>query len=497
MSGQDITKENMRVGRRILKNATYLLIGSIIADSSGFIFRVLIAQEFGPREFGIFSLSLMTISLATSVSILGLPDGVVTFVSKFRTNDQGGKITGVITLSIISTVPISVVMTFGVWFFAGQISNTIFSSPQLMPALRILSLAIPAKSAIALSGALCLSYERAGLKTAVQKVFPKIGIIITAALIIFVDGDFYSLLKWYVIVLWVIAAIAVLISYKLVRIDLSSNIKTEPIKLLTYSFPLFLSGVVGLLLNWIDTVAVGYFLGSANVGIYQSAYLLGTTIALIQNVIAGSLYPNFGTLLAEEQLQTLRDRYQWGVSSIAILTMAPAMYLVFFPQQSLLVIFGDSYTEASVALAIVVIGQYISVSIGPATVLLKTLESTNHILITITGAVLLNGIFNLVLIPIVGISGAAIATGASSALLNISHFWGARKQVSIKLPTRDIAKAGIAAGSVSIILKLGVGKVTDPFLFVAHIACFSLLYSLSVIGTNIYNYNNIRQILFD
>jgi O-antigen/teichoic acid export membrane protein len=287
----------------------------------------------------------------------------------------------------------------------------------------------------------------------------------------------------------------VFISYNLVRTDLTNSVKTEPITLLAFSFPLFLSGVTGLILNWIDTVSIGYFLGSADVGIYQSAYLLGTTIGLIQSVVGTSLYPNFGTLLAEGRFQTLQERYQWGVKLITILTMAPAMYLIIFSDHSLLIIFGESYAEASTALTIVAIGQYISVSIGPATVLLKSLKSTNYILITTALAVVLNAVLNFTLIPNFGFAGAAIATGTSSALLNILHFWKARKKILIKLPVQDVTIAGIIAASISIVLKLVVGTVSDPLLFFAHVVFFSFLYVVSINFTSIIKYTEVKRIL--
>lgn len=46
------------------------------------LFRILVGQRFGPNGFGRFSLTVLPMRHASSVTLVGLTDNIVTFVSR-------------------------------------------------------------------------------------------------------------------------------------------------------------------------------------------------------------------------------------------------------------------------------------------------------------------------------------------------------------------------------------------------------------------------------
>jgi O-antigen/teichoic acid export membrane protein len=485
----------MSEARRLFRNASYLFIGGAIADVSAFGFRLLVAREFGPSEFGLFSLALMSVSVATSVALLGFPDGIVTFISRYRSNTEQKKIAGVITIAGVLVASISTLLTATIWFTAPQIANTLFDLPDLIPVLRIFALGVPAKASIALTGALCLSYERAGLQTTVRRIFPKIGTLVAAAVVIVRGGDIVSVVFWYIAILWMTAGVGIVLSYLLITSGPIGGIEFVTYDLLAFSLPLFLSGFVTFFMNWTDTLLVGYYLDSAQVGIYQSAFVLATSIGMFQSAIAMSLYPNFSSLLSDRKYDTIRTRYRSSAKWISILTIAPAIYLAVFPISSLTLLFGQEFAPGAEALVILALGQFLGVAVGPATVSLKTLGQSKYVLVTFLISLFVNLLLNVVLIPLIGILGAAVGTTSGKVVANSLHLWRIRDELDIQLPTYEIGTVVILAVFTAVILKIGLEVGSSVPHFVIHILVFSAIYIFGLLVMGVVNASRVIQFM--
>lgn len=470
--------------QRIFKNASYLFVGAAIADASAFFFRVLIANELGPSVFGLFSLALMTVSVGTSITLLGLPDGIITFVSRFQSNNQPDRIAGIVFVSGAIVIVTNAILVTVIWTLAPLLATTLFDTEALTQLLRIFVLGMPAKSIIALTGAVCLSYEQAAFQTTIRRLVPKIGQLTTAAIIIAAGGGIQLVVTWYVIVLWLTALLGLSLSALLLRTKSINKVKTNTKELLMFSTPLFLSGFVGFFLNWTDTMFVGLFLTSADVGIYQAAYLLGTSISLFIGAVGNSLYPNFASLLAQNQHEVLRDRYRTGSRWISIVAVAPTAYLITFPEQSLTLLFGAKFGAGQWVLVIIITAYFVIATLGPATNTLKTMGYSSYIFRTYLVALLVNITLNLLLIPRIGLLGAAVGSATGLVLSEFLHLQRVTTELNLSLPVQDIGRVVGIAGVVALVLRLYSGTVTTLPLFGGHVLLFCILYGAGLLLTN-------------
>ncbi|UIP00999.1 flippase [Halobaculum sp. CBA1158] len=483
--------------KRILKNASYLFIGAAIADASAFLFRVLIANKLGPSVFGLFSLALMTVSVGTSITLLGLPDGIVTYVSRFRSNDQPDKIAGVVLVSVGIVVITNIVLIAVIWTLAPLLATTLFDTKALTPLLRVFVLGMPAKSIIALTGAICLSYEQAALQTTIRRLVPKIGQLTTAAIIIVAGGGIQLVVTWYVVVLWLTAILGLSLTTLLLKGESIKEISTNTRELLTFSSPLFLSGFIGFFLNWTDTIFVGFFLTSVDVGIYQSAYLLGTSISLFIGAVANTLYPNFGSLLAQNKHDVISNRYRKASRWLSILAVAPTAYLITFPEQSLTLLFGAEFRAGRWVLVTIVATYFVSAVLGPATNTLKTMGYSRYILTTFLVAFLVNIALNLLLIPRIGLLGAAVGSGTASIISDIFHFRRVKTELNLSLPVQNIGRVIVIAGVVALFLSLISDNVTTLPIYGGFVVLFCLLYAGGLLITNTISWRDLRKLIVE
>jgi O-antigen/teichoic acid export membrane protein len=480
---------------RVRRNAVYLFLGVVVANLSSFLFRVIIAREFGPDGFGVFSLALMTASIATMVALLGLPDGMVTFVSKFREQDDYEQVAGVVFSSITLSMGVAITFSVGVILLAPLLATQIFNAPALTDVLWWFSWIIPANVAIDLSAAYFLGAERGGFNTLIKQVIPKMSLLFLVVLIAVLDGPLVAVGMAY-LVSTVIAALFGLIAVGLSFPSSRTNgISIDLRELLTYSFPLLTTTAIGFLLNWTDTIVVGYFLESTKVGLYQSAFLLGVNINIVLGAISGSLYPNFSSLFASNNMDSIRQKFTEGTRCAIVISAAPAVYLMGFSELSLSMLFGDSFRTGAQALIILVAGQGLNLLFGPSTNLLKAALESRYVAITYGIAAILNLVLNLTLVPVFGLIGAAFATVAAGFLGNYLHFHRAQHHVDIYLPIDPLFRslsAGLIAFLPSVFLERYINSLPA---FGIHIVVFSALYVIMLFTVRGIRKGEIRSFL--
>ena len=156
--------------------------------------------------------------------------------------------------------------------------------------------------------------------------------------------------------------------------------------------------------------------------------------------------------------------------------------VVLFPEQVINILFGAEYIAGATALSILVFGFMIYGAISPTGAILQTYGRTKTVMMNNYIGAVINFGLNLLLIPIYGVNGAAIATGFSLALLYILNFVFAYKVAKIqpfKLSYLKIILASLIAVFVVYSLTkyvIGVSTfVLIPMLFVFLALYFFLL----------------------
>ncbi|MFB6088176.1 MAG: oligosaccharide flippase family protein, partial [Candidatus Aenigmatarchaeota archaeon] len=105
-----------------------------------YIVRILIARYFGPNDYGTISIGLAVYSAAVTVATLGLADGTTRWISKNLNKKR--KIKGIIFSSLEISLPVSILLTFLLFFFSENVS-LLLNEPGLVEILKILSFGIP------------------------------------------------------------------------------------------------------------------------------------------------------------------------------------------------------------------------------------------------------------------------------------------------------------------------------------------------------------------
>jgi O-antigen/teichoic acid export membrane protein len=186
---------------------------------------------------------------------------------------------------------------------------------------------------------------------------------------------------------------------------------------LRLSAPLFFIAMGYQLLNQMDIIMLGHFVSERDVGIYSVAIkissfmLIGLEIAL---PIVTPLFSHFSQTRSTELTEALFTTItKWLCYSALTIFACIAIFRV-----ELLHVFGRGFTAGGTALLILAAGQLVNAATGPTGALLTMTGKQKWELANTISMVAVNFLLNLVLIPIMGVLGAAIATAISIATIN-------------------------------------------------------------------------------
>jgi O-antigen/teichoic acid export membrane protein len=128
--------------------------------------------------------------------------------------------------------------------------------------------------------------------------------------------------------------------------------------------------------------------------------------------------PIISEIYSSRKIKMLGDLYSTITKWIIIFTLPIVISIVFF-SNTIMKFFGQAYTIGSSALVILALGQMINVFVGANGIILNMSGHERLLLINNISMAIINIIFNAILIPKIGILGAAISTGMSISIVNI------------------------------------------------------------------------------
>lgn len=198
--------------------------------------------------------------------------------------------------------------------------------------------------------------------------------------------------------------------------------RTMAVRLVTLSWPLFLSALAAVVYLKIDQVMLEHLVGHHAVGVYAAAARLSEVWYFLPIALASSMLP----MLVARRLEdpgayehSLEQAYRvaaWIAIAIALGTTVVATPLV-------AILFGEEFAETAGILRVHMWAApfiFVSSVLGRALIVedRRKWELTRHLL----GAAL-NVVLNLALIPAIGVMGAAVATLVSYAVAGYLLCW--------------------------------------------------------------------------
>ncbi len=398
----------------------------VAGAGAGYVFAYLITSNYGAETFGIFELSLTALTIASLFARLGLGGALVRFIPEFVEKQDAHLLRKVYRLTLLLALPFSIVLSVLLYVYSSELAMQ-FGNEGLALPFRITAHFIPFATWFQLNAEAFRGMKKMTGYSILQR--GTVVLIAIAAFFILREQGYIGYESKVipivsfgvgVIVLGVIAGIATpraiysIVSSKAGKI--SSDISIRP--LLKVAFPMLISTSMFMIMNWTDTLMIGYYLDEADVGIYRLAFKVATLITFAQFAINSIAAPMFSSFKAKNDLSGLRKMTRnIGYMNLAIST--PIFIAILLFPSFVLDFFGEEFTAGVTPLIILAVGQIINALCGPVMYLLnmtgKEIQARNIIIV----ASVINIVLNFYFIPLYGLMGAAIATGLSTVVWNV------------------------------------------------------------------------------
>ena len=232
---------------------------------------------------------------------------------------------------------------------------------------------------------------------------------------------FETFIFWYVNAygLMLIALIIYAAALKELKIAFRLNIfKKENIKTMS-EFGLFviLGGSTAYLASYIDILMVGGMIDLKNVAFYSVAFYLGTVILLPFNGTSNILIPIISEGFAQKNLKKVKDVYQQSSINLSLVSML--IFLgIWLNADNIFRILPPEYGNGKYVLLFIALAKLFGASVGVNGFVLQFSPHYKILLWSNVVFLVFVVVTNYLLIPPLGITGAALATFLSQLLVN-------------------------------------------------------------------------------
>lgn len=369
---------------------------------------VWVTRYLGPEQFGILSYAQSFVGIFAALSSLGLNDIIIRELVKNR--DKRNLILGSsFGLQTLGSTIIMLLLTISIYYNDNEpLTNRIIIILGLLTFINSFNV--------------IASYFHSQVKSKFYAMAGLVGVIISALLKVYLILGNYSLIYFvYILAFDVIFLVSGLIWFysksgeSLLRWKFSWSIAKD---LLKDAWPLILSGIIISIYMKIDQVMIKEFLGNGEVGQYSAAVRLSEAWYFIPTIICSSLFP--AIINAKLKDDTLyKDRLQRLYNLMVVLGAVIILPVLTLSDWMIQLLYGEAFQRSAGVLDIHILGS-VFVFLGVANQ--KWFISENYQaynIICLGAGMLVNIVLNVIMIPKMGIMGAAYATLISQFVASV------------------------------------------------------------------------------
>ncbi len=180
----------------------------------------------------------------------------------------------------------------------------------------------------------------------------------------------------------------------------------------------------------IDIVAVSIFKGSEEAGLYSAASRVAQAMNIALVAVNFTLAPHIAQLFAERKTTRLQEEVT-SATNWCLCLMGGACLIVIPGSTLILHAFGPDFGAASDALRVLMLGQLINAFCGPAGAILNMTGNQGQAIKALAVSALVDVTLFALLIPPFGLTGAAAATAACTAVWNVGMAFYVRRDVGV------------------------------------------------------------------
>ena len=437
---REYTKYGQQVGYVIGANIALLLLG--------FIRLPILTKGLGATLYGTWSLINVTVTLIVPFALLGINSAIIRFLASEK--DKGRIREDV--LSACSVVFLSgAAFSILLFLFSDYLAASIFKDIHLSFYVKLASILILLDSIYMLILSFFRMQKKIGLYTTLNlsRNALVVGLIVLALLL---GYKLTGVITAVIISVMLICLVELLIILRQVgfHIPRFSNMKSY----LKWGVPLTPNSAISWIIKFSNRYMVSYFMGITAAGVYSAAYRIGEYASFTLMALSIVLYPTIIKSYEEGNLSETRKYLKYSLKYSMMIAIPSAFGLSILAKPILSILTTPEFITGTTVVPFVAFG---AILFGLYQICLYIIYIANktHLMVRLLGtSAALNIILNIILIPRMGIVGAAIATLIAYGVLGILTLLVSRRYLKFDLSVTFMLKAILASAIMTLCIWL-------------------------------------------
>ena len=477
-SGQEEFRRNLA---NITRQSSIFFAGASFTLVVGYLFRIYLARELGARLLGWNALGMGLYSLCKLIGQMGLPPAAVRYVAVYSSTERPERLRSFFWRAVLWTFAGTATLGTAVVLGRHWIAAGFFNDPQLAPYLPLFAVLIPVGAVSAF-----LNQTLTGLKMVSRSTLITNFISFPFMMVSTVVALSVGLSLWGYVAAQVVAE---LLTLTLAAVSVwranpahprFRDIPGEDLSPEVWWFALSMLGlaVLEFMSGQADRLIVGHYLEAKQVGIYAIASAAAGLNAMVLQAVNSIFAPTIANLHAQGEHVLLLRLFQTLTKWIIAFTLPLALLFILLAP-TLMGIFGPDFQAGSLVLCIITLGQLVNSGTGSVGYLLLMSGNQKRLIriqVVMATAILLA---NVILIPRLGITGAALVAASGMALANLAYLVIVRRTLGLFPYNRSYLKlvgpALAATGGVWLLrIWLGGSWRAIPLLLLAFVVGYTV-----------------------
>jgi O-antigen/teichoic acid export membrane protein len=433
--------------QRFTKDIIWVAIYQVLSHALGIISLPVLTKTYSVELYGVWTQIGVTVGLISPIITLQFTTAAVRFLAtendvNLRRRKFGTMLWPIVFLALTVFV---IALLFG-----KDLSLFIFSDSQYTNFVYLASIWVALDALFSLGTA----YLRARGKVRKYSVI-NIALSTANTLIIVIMSQIGLGIEWIIGAILAFEGLILLFLYWAIisEIGVSLPNTTRLRRFLAFSLPQIPAGILMWVINVSDRYFITHLIDLSHAGIYSASYSLGNLVSLFYYPISFVLLPSLSRFWENKQIPRVKNYLEY--SNKLFLSLAiPATAGIYILSQPLLTIFTtNEYAVGSTLVLLISLGAILHGIYQINLFVIYLVEKTKWIPLMILAAAVINAGINIVLIPKVGIIGAAISTIAAYLILVVIVTIWAQNIVSYKYDFKFITKIILASIIMALCLR--------------------------------------------
>ncbi len=413
--------------RQFVGTAGVQLSGRGLAVVTG----IILARVLGPDEFGLYGFIMSMIAMATIPTVAGMSQLMIREVANGHLEAKWGELKGLLRWSSIYVATLSAVvmgiLSIAIYFewIRSDIGQFLWFGLAI----------IPLRGLLAKQNAVLNGLRLPVLAQLTQGVIGSIVVLLALGLLLLskthLDAQTILILQIFASLISVLCCNYFVVKKgpkEIYSASASYKIKSWHKALI----PFTLLSIVTTLNNELASVMLGFLGSKTSVGYFKVAMQGVTLLSLGLAAFNSVTGPRIARLYRKGDLAGVQSLLTRSVRLSVITSVPFALFLIFFGDFVVSLLFGDEYLPAANLLTVLCVGQIVNVVMGSVGLVLQMTGNEKKALSITLYGLFFSVLLSYLLIPIYGAKGAAYASSFSLVLINILASVQVYKSCSLK-----------------------------------------------------------------